>query len=263
MMTTTPSPRPYSRRILDGCAHVLVLLAVALVFLVLRAVAIVLLPFRRRTWVARSLHTMFRTGLGTMWAFFKYTGLLRVTQEGEPAPPPAVLLSNHPSFIDALLLLPKLPNTACLYKSTLERGFFPRSLAENAGFVSNEKGVESIRESVIRLREGWRMLVFPEGTRTVAKPMEPWKSSYALMAARAKAPVQPVYLKMNSPVFPKNAPWWSPPRFPIRVSIRFGAPVPPPAEASVRQFHRKMEGLFREELLRGEIASTSTVPVSK
>lgn len=261
-MHSLPTPRSRPLRFLDCCAHVLVLLATAVIALSLRLVATLLVPFRRRVRVARILNAMFRGGLRSLWGFFEYTRLLRLTVEGTPAAAPAVLVANHPSFIDALLLIPKLPRTACLYKSSLERGFFPRPLAENAGFISNKGEIESIRESVIRLREGWRMLVFPEGTRTATPPMNPWKSAYALMAARAGAPVQPIYLEISSPVFPKGAPWWSPPRFPVRVRIRFGTPLPPPDEASVRLFHRKVESSFRDELLCHTTFPDSPVSIS-
>lgn len=249
--------RTLPRRCLDAFAHLLLLLCVATVFLLLQMTTIVFVPFRRQKWVAGAVQFIFRRGLGTLWALWNLLRLIRVSVEGKPfSDGPVVFVANHPSFVDALLLIPHLPRTACLYKAALERSFLPRSLAHNAGFISNAGGVESIREGVERLQAGWRVLLFPEGTRTVTAPMEPWKSSFALMAARAQAPVQPVFIQMSSPLFPKGAPWWKPPEFPVRVQVRFGLSVPPPNEHTARHFHRQVEASFRHELIEYQTASS-------
>lgn len=229
----------------------LILGTFAVIILSLRTGALLFIPFERRPWTADVIQFCFRQGLAAFFLFFDLVRLVRVTHEGEPAAPgPAVLVANHPSLIDALLLIPRLPKTACLYKAHLERVIFPRRLAENVGFISNAGGMESIRAAVDRLQKGWRVLAFPEGTRTTEQPMGPWKSSYALMAARAGAPIQPVYIHVDHPILAKGRPWWQPSRFPVNIRVRFGKVMPPPAERSVRRFHQELEASFRNELLR-------------
>lgn len=236
---------------MDVGGHLLLLLTFGIIILSLRVGVLLSLPFHRRPGTAGVIQFCFRRGLAGLFLFFEVVRLVRVTWEGEPVSPgPAVLVANHPSLIDALLLIPRLPKTACLYKADLERAIFPRRLAENVGFISNAGGMESIRAAVDRLQKGWRVLAFPEGTRTTEPPMGPWKSSYALMAARAGAPIQPVYIAADHPIFAKGNPLWRPGHFPVHITVRFGPAIPPPSETSVRRFHQNLEASFREELSR-------------
>lgn len=256
-MASSSNKRPLPLRLFDAGAHLLVLIAFGVALLFLRVTALFFFPFHRCSWTPRVIQFLFRRGLAGLWAVFDLTGLIRIAYRGEEIQAgPVVLVANHPSLIDALALLPHLPRTACLYKATLEQSLFPRQLAEYAGFISNAGGMQSIRAATDRLRRGWRVLAFPEGTRTTTPPMGPWKSSYALMAARAKVPVQPIYIAVDHPIFAKNAPWWRPTRFPVRISITFGQPVPPPDQQSVRRFHRELEAAFRRELMHNSHGPT-------
>jgi len=220
-----------------------------MVLILLQAGTLAFFPFRRQKWVPGILQLLIRRVLAGFIAVAAVLRVLSVEVEGKPLTGAAVFVANHPSYIDALLLLPHLPKTVCLYKAALQQSFFPRSLAENAGFISNAGGVESVRDGVDRIGQGYRILLFPEGTRTTVPPMGPWKSSYALISARAQAPVQPVFVHMTSPIFPKGIPWWKPPEYPMKAVVKFGLSIPPPSEHSARNFHREVETLFRNELL--------------
>lgn len=256
-LSHSATSRSRTRRLIDAACHLLILLSVVIISSLLQAAALVFLPFRRRRWVPDVVHFLFRRVLASFWAFFNAAGIIRISYHGSPTQEGRVIfIANHPSFFDALLLIPRLPRTACLYKAALERSFLPRSLAENAGFISNAGSIESIREGVERLRKGWRVLVFPEGTRTASPPMGPWKSSFALMAARAEAPVHFVLVEMNPPLFAKGASWWRPPHYPVRVRVRFGLSMPPPSEHTARNFQRQVEETFRHELIQQQTSSS-------
>lgn len=246
-MPSSPQTRAAPRRFLDGLAHLLVLLLVVLLVLLLRILAVVFFPFRHRPSVSNRVQFLFRKILLAAWSFLDRIRVVRVRYEGEPDRPPVILVANHPSFVDALLLIPRLPTVSCVYKASLERIFFPRSLGKCAGFISNAGALDTIRAAVARLRGGWSVLLFPEGTRTSRFPMSPWKSSFAIMAMQAKAPVQPVFIDMDPPLFPKGTPWWRPPGYPVRVTVRFGLPIQPNERHTARDFHREVEAGFRHD----------------
>jgi 1-acyl-sn-glycerol-3-phosphate acyltransferase len=247
-MTRPPPRRTPGRLLLDGVAHVLMLLLTAGVIASLQIAGIVAVPFRKAPWAPGAAHRSFRFVLRTFIGIAGLAGILQVRTEGKPLSGPTVFVANHPSLIDALLLLPHLPETVCLYKVSLHKTFLPKPIAETAGFISNAGGMESVREATERLGRGLRVLLFPEGTRTTIPPMGPWKSSYALIATRAGVPVQPIYIRMPSPVFPKGGRWWVPPAYPVRATLHFGLAIPPPQAHSAREFHRETEAAFRDRL---------------
>ena len=47
------------------------------------------------------------------------------------------------------------------------------------------------------MRAGDNLLIFPEGTRTVQTPVNPFKMGFALMATLADAPIQTVFVEMS------------------------------------------------------------------
>lgn len=256
MMSILVKKRSVIHRGIDYIGHGLVLLSVVIISLLLQLAAVTLGPFQRYKWVARVLSALFRAIPGGFWFCFKLTRLIQIRSEGEAAPDgPVIFVANHPSFFDALVLLPLLPRSVCLYKSSLERNFLPTSIASAAGFISDSDNLGMIRTGVKRLQEGWCVLLFPEGTRTSTPPMGPWKSAFSMMAIRAQKPVQIVHVQMDPPLFPKNVSWWKPPHYPVRVRVRFGLSISPRVDHTARQFHREVEAAFRHEFIEHQPAS--------
>jgi len=63
-------------------------------------------------------------------------------------------------------------------------------------------------------------LDFPEGTRTAADvALNPLKPGFALIAARARAPVRLIAVRAPRDLVPKGAPWWRVAVFPAHVEI--------------------------------------------
>src|SRR5580692_5039555 len=104
---------------------------------------------------------------------------------------PAVILApNHPSLIDALLILTRHPNLVCVMKSELMKNVFLGAGSRLARYVRNDSTRQMVKESVTHLSEGAVLLLFPEGTRTTRAPINPLVASVALIAKHANVPVQ-------------------------------------------------------------------------
>ena len=102
--------------------YFLFLLIFGAVGLGLNAVCAVLLLLPRRQSRAAAVRETIRRFFGRWAAWMDAAGLVHVTWHGaEPAawPKPAVFVANHPSLIDATLLLARLPDAICIFKPAL------------------------------------------------------------------------------------------------------------------------------------------------
>lgn len=160
--------------------------------------------------------------------------------------PPLILAPNHPQLIDALLLLTRHPNIACVMKSALMRNVFLGAGSRLARYVRNDSPRQLIKEAVANLREGCLLLLFPEGTRSVQAPINPLKSSIGVISKYANVPVQTVLIETDSPYLSKGWSLFQRPTLPITYRVRLGKRFDPPVDTTV--FVAELERYFRAEL---------------
>jgi len=160
--------------------------------------------------------------------------------------PPVVLAPNHPSLIDALLILTRHPNIVCVMKAQLMRNVFLGSGARLARYVRNESSRQMVKESVAHLRRGATLLLFPEGTRTTRGPINPLAASAGLIAKYAGVPVQTLLIETDSPYLSKGWPLFRRPDLPVRYRVRLGRRFDPPQ--NVASFTAELERYYRGEL---------------
>ena len=107
----------------------------------------------------------------------------------------AIVAANHASYLDP-------PIVACAYgceisflaRSTLFKGLggwlYPKL---NAFPIDREQAdLSSIRSILRKLKNGNRVLMFPEGTRTTDGNLQHAKAGIGLLVAKSKVPVQPI-----------------------------------------------------------------------
>lgn len=162
-----------------------------------------------------------------------------------------MIAPNHPSMLDALLIVSRLPQTCCIMKSELWDNIFLGAGARLAGYIRNDSVKNMIRLSAAELRAGGKLLMFPEGTRTVRRPVNPLKGGIALIAQTVQAPIQTVILETNSPYLSKSWPLLKAPTFPVIYRARLGRRFDAPQE--VRQTLDIMQHYYENEL--GQIAT--------
>jgi 1-acyl-sn-glycerol-3-phosphate acyltransferase len=157
-----------------------------------------------------------------------------------------ILAPNHPSLIDALLILTRHPNIVCVMKSALMRNVFLGSGSRLARYVRNESSRQMVKESVSHLREGGVLLLFPEGTRTTRAPINAFVGSVGLIAKYANVPVQTLMIETDSPFLSKGWPLFRRTRLPITYRVRLGKRFDPPAD--VPAFTAELERYYRQAL---------------
>jgi len=157
--------------------------------------------------------------------------------------PPVVLAPNHPSLIDAPLILAHHPNIACVMKSELMNNVFLGSGARLARYVRNGSPRQMVKESVAHLRRGCVLLLFPEGTRTKHAPINTLTASVGLIAKYAKVPVQTLLIETDSPFLSKGWSLFRRPRLPIIYRVRLGKRFDAPEDAA--SFTAELDRYFR------------------
>jgi 1-acyl-sn-glycerol-3-phosphate acyltransferase len=161
--------------------------------------------------------------------------------------PSLILAPNHPSLIDALLILTRHPNIICVMKAELMKNIFLGAGSRLARYVPNESPRQIVKESVAHLRDpGAVLLLFPEGTRSREWPVNPFAASVGLIAKRAAVPVQTLIIETDSPFLSKGWPLFRRPRLPIVYRVRLGRRFDPPADAAA--FTAELDGYYRREL---------------
>ena len=172
------------------------------------------------------------------------------TLRGEGA---MILAPNHPSLIDALLILTRHPNLVCVMKSELMNNVFLGSGSRLARYVRNDSSRQMVKESVAHLREGGVLLLFPEGTRTTQDPINSFLvGSVGLIAKHAQVPVQTLLIETDSPFLSKGWPLFKRPSLPITYRVRLGRRFDPPAD--VPAFTAELDQYYRG-VLQGALQS--------
>jgi len=162
------------------------------------------------------------------------------------AGPAVILAPNHPSMIDAVLIMTCHPHIVCVMKSQLMNNLLLGSGARLARYISNHPPRRMVLDAVAELQRGESLLLFPEGTRTIRAPVNSFTTSAGLIAKRARVPVQTLIVETDSPYLSKG---WSPfhrPLLPITFRIRLGRRFEPPED--VRAFDAALEVYFRAQL---------------
>lgn len=157
-----------------------------------------------------------------------------------------IIAPNHPCLLDAVFIISRLPQTACIMKAGIWDNFFLGGGARLSGYIRNDAPISLVRQSVGELNAGHQLLVFPEGTRTRKNPINDFRGGFALMAKKSGAAVQTVFIETNSAFLCKGWPLMKKPDFPLcyraRLGMRFSA------ESDVKAFVAKLENYYRAEL---------------
>jgi len=218
---------------------------------------LVLLPGKRRE---RSRFAV-RGGFRMLVGFLRATGVMRLEISGAERlheERGALIFANHPTLIDAVVLLSQMPLTSnCVVKGLLATSPVFAGAIAAAGYIKNDSTPWLMMDDCIRaLRAGDTVVIFPEGTRST--PGEPLKflPAAAHIALKSGRPIVPALVQCTPPTLYKGAPWYEIPAEPffIRIAVREDLQPaaladlgPTPADAA-RQLTREMEGHFSKEL---------------
>ena len=162
--------------------------------------------------------------LGTLMAAFggwRATGRRNIPPKG-----PALLVANHSSYLDVMLLGVSVHRPLnYVARSTLFVPPLSWMMRSVGGFPIQREGMgaSGMKETLRRLRAGGIVVLFPEGTRSADGELGPLKPGIAVLVARAGVPVLPAGIAGTFDAWPRSRFFPSP--HPLRV--HFGPPISP------------------------------------
>lgn len=133
----------------------------------------------------------------------------------------ALILSTHQSHFDPVLIGVTF-NERLNYlarRSLFNNRLFGAliSLLDAIELDRDRSGIAGLKETMTRLKRGEKVLVFPEGTRTLDGRIAPLKPGFLAVARRSAVPLIPVAITGAFDALPKGSPF--PKRYPLRVAV--------------------------------------------
>ncbi len=163
--------------------------------------------------------------------------------------PSLIIAPNHPCLLDAVMVISRLPNVACVLKADLMNNLFLGAGARLARYICNGSVRLMVQQAMQDFGSGSHLLLFPEGTRTISYPVNPLKGSIGLIAHHAQVPVQTILIETDSAYLSKGWPLFRKPLMPIHYRVRLGRRFDPPQH--VQNFMAELEHYFACELVQG------------
>ncbi|TRX74731.1 lysophospholipid acyltransferase family protein [Pseudomonas mangiferae] len=208
---------------------------------------------RARATVSRLFHLfvqfMSRSGVLS----YEIQGVERLGQPGQ------MVIANHPSLIDVVMLIACIRDSNCVVKQSLWDNPCMRGPIRACGYISNSGSLDMLDEAAGALREGQTLIVFPEGTRTTPGRPPEFHRGAAAIALRGARLVTPVVISVYPTTLTKAEPWYRIPSRRFHVCLRVGEPIDParfaslgPAPLASRRLNDHLHQYFMKELAADE-----------
>ena len=144
---------------------------------------------------------------------YKVSGLERLSTSGN------LILANHPTLIDVVMLIAFIKNADCVVKSSLFKNPATSGPILMAGYIANNSPLEVVEQAAHSLKQGNNVIIFPEGTRTKSNEVLKLKRGAANIALTANADITPAIIQCNPPALSKEQNWYDAANSRVVISI--------------------------------------------
>lgn len=170
---------------------------------------------RRRVVARRSISASFRFFLYSgRWLGvldFQLSGIEKIRADQG-----CLVVANHPTLLDYVILAAFLPDIDCLVKSELQRNPFFGGAVKSADYLFNSQAQSLLDDCSRRLLRGDNILIFPEGTRTTPGKPFTLQRGAANVAVRCECDVRIVRIHCSQQTLDKQSRWYQiPPSKPV------------------------------------------------
>jgi 1-acyl-sn-glycerol-3-phosphate acyltransferase len=215
-----------------------------------------LLPTRNPTRRAKRLHAVLRRAFTTLHDWLRVWSLLDFDPRRSPGQlpdQPCVLVANHPAMSDITSTIATFRDVTTAVKPTLFRRRWLRPLLEGARFFEGAgdplDAGQVVDAGVARIREGFHVLIFPEGTRSPHGGLHRFGRTAFEIACRANVPIVPIVIACEPIWLSKTRGLLSLPDQAPRVTLTTLAPVLPAEHGfSSRRLRDVVEAHVRNRL---------------
>ncbi len=133
-----------------------------------------------------------------------------------------LIVANHPSLIDYVILASVMPTTDCIVKSSLKKNIFVKGVIRAADYLVNNQSDILLPECTRRFEKNETLIIFPEGTRTVyGEPLKLQRGA-ANIAVRCRVNIRLVHIECDERMLDKQSPWYRIPARKPTFTIRIG-----------------------------------------
>ena len=177
--------------------------------------------------------------------FFRIYNSLKIKgQQNIPAKGACILAPNHQSYADGPLVLAGLPwNTLSEYffYATEEhvRSNCRRKMAAKSNVIVMERA--NLKNSILKLakvlREGHRIVIFPEGARSHDGQTVPFKKTFAILAKELNVPIIPACIKGAFDALPRGSSFMRP----KHIEVAFLPAIKPSSEETYEELTQKTQ----------------------
>ena len=160
--------------------------------------------------------------------FFRWFYHCQVYGVDQPYQGAAIIAPNHISYFDPPLIAAAWPeDTYFLARSSLFRSKWSNWLLSRLHAYpvkGSEQNIDTFRLICQLLKEGKKVVIFPEGKRSGTGQLQELKTGVAMLALRMNCPIIPTYISGTYEAWPRQQRW---PRLNAKVSCTFGQPIFP------------------------------------
>lgn len=160
---------------------------------------------RKSLWISYLMHYACRMIMASAVSL-RY---VRENPYGEDFTRGGILVANHQSFLDIVMLLAMSPKMIMVTNSWVWHSPLFGRLIRYAGFICTDIGHEDALSQVKeKLSEGYIVVIFPEGTRSEDGKIHRFRNGAFMMAEKTGADIIPVILYGNWRAIPKKRPFY-------------------------------------------------------
>ncbi|NQD35554.1 1-acyl-sn-glycerol-3-phosphate acyltransferase [Permianibacter sp. IMCC34836] len=177
-------------------------------------------PDQRRDRAQRAIHQSFRFFIGQMiWLGVMSVELRNAERLRELNG--VLVLANHPTLIDVVLMISLMPRADCIVKEALWQHRYLGGVVRAAQYIPNRGAEQLVQDCGKALAKQRPLIVFPEGTRTVPGDPFSFQRGAAHVALATDCEMVPVILTCNPPTLTKATRWYQVParRFHVRLDV--------------------------------------------
>lgn len=170
----------------------------------------------------------YRITVFSLYGFFRLFYRLSVYNAKNPIQGKAILAPNHASFLDPPLIGATWQEEIhFLARASLFRYWGWRNILFHLNahpIHGTVQDIGSFRLICQLLNEGKKVVIFPEGERSITGELQTIKSGISMLALRMKCPIIPIYIDGTFEAWPKQSRW---PKFGSSITCVFGNPIYP------------------------------------
>ena len=176
---------------------------------------------------------------------------------------PYVMISNHPTFIDMILIMGSFAELTCVTQGSWSKHWALGRLLRSTNYLpgpgSGLPESEHMLDSMIaHLRAGFALLVFPEGHRSLPEGFRRFRRGAVEAAVGANVPMVLLYASIDQPYLTSSVSIWRPPKIAPKYSFEWLDVVEPAAfDRDARRIHDHVVARYDERLAADPSAASS------